>query len=365
MKNILLIFTGGTICSFPETEGGKNQSDAGRAESYLEQNYKKSSSPFSGDIVFAPRYLEQDILSENMTVGSWNNLVDILKEPDIQKDFEGVIILHGTDTLAYTSALLSFILAGFRIPVCIVSAQLNLEHPKTNGYNNFRAAVELVLNGIAPNVYAVYQNLKNKDHDPGQMLVHYGAHLTQCKNFSNNFHSCDEMEISDISNAKLKGKPFETNARYIDKISHVAEGVLLIRPYTNMAYINFNLKGVSAIVHGTYHAQSVCIGRAKNPKKDKNSMLEFKDVCTSDRKYSILSLLSRCKKRNIPVFLAPCNGDGFSYGTTENALFCGARAMGDITLEAAYAKVILALSLGKTVDKLNEFLKESINYEFV
>ncbi len=365
MKKILLIFTGGTICSSPGGETHKNQSNAREMGSYLELNYKQSASPFKDKVVFISKYLPQDILSENMTVDSWNHLLAILKDRELRSECEGIIILHGTDTLAYTSSLLSLVLAGLEIPVCMVSAQLDLKKPQTNGYDNFRASVELIMNGIAPNVYVVYRNLKNKDHAPGELLVHYGAHLLQCPNHSNNFHSYDEMAVPDDSNAKLSGRPFETNPLYIHKIEKLTDKVMLLQPYTNLRYANIGLQDTCAIVHGTYHSESVCIGRAQDPVTHKDKNLKLHEVLEADRPYSILTLLAACGEKNIPLFLAPCDEKNFTYGTTANALKEGAQAIPHTTLESAYAKVVLGCSLGKEGKFLKTFLGESINCEFV
>lgn len=365
MKNILLVFTGGTICSCPSNENQKNQSNAKDMSSYLEQDYKKSNSPFKDDVYFIPRFLRQDILSENMTIDSLNELLDIFRNQSLINNCVGAIILHGTDTMAYTSSLLSLALAGLDIPICMVSAQLDLKQPKTNGYINFRASVELIMNGIAPNVYVVYRNLKNKNHDHGDLLVHYGSHLLQCSNHSNNFHSYDEMTVLDLSNAKLEGKAFETNSRYIDKFKKLTDKVMLIEPYTNLRYSNIILEDTCSVVHGTYHSESVCIGRAKTPDTDKNRNLELCEVIEADRPYSILTLVENCRRKNIPLFLAPCDEKNFTYGTTANALFNGALAIPNTTLELAYAKVILGCSLGKKDSELIKFLNESINHEFI
>lgn len=365
MKKILLVFTGGTICSSPDSEGKKNQSNAKKTSSYLENDYKKSASPFKDKVDFESVYLPQDILSENMTVNSWNDLLDIFKDKSIQEKYVGVIVMHGTDTLAYTSSLLSLVLAGYKIPVCMVSAQLQLKDEKTNGYMNFRASVELIMNGIAPNVYVVYRNLANAEHEPGEFLVHYGAHLLQCKNYSNNFHSHDEMTIDDISNAKLAGRAFETDRLYIHKIERLRDDVLLLQPYSSLRYDRICLDGLKAIVHGTYHSESVCIGRAQNPETDKNKLLQLDEVAEADRPFSILSLLASCKEKGICVALSPCDETAYSYGSTANALHCGAVALANTTVETAYAKALVGCALGKNGKDLENFLKESVNDEFV
>jgi len=365
-NRILVILTGGTICSTPN-EDGKNQSDADSAKSYLISDFENSDSVFAGTVKFDIATLTQDILSENMIVTVWNELLELFRASDLFSRYAGVIVLHGTDTLAYTSSLLSMVLAGSKIPVCMVSAQLPLmktvtleengvlvksriKEQLTNGYANFRAAVELILNGIAPNVYAVYRNVCDEKHTPGAFLVHFGAHLLQCPNHSNNFHSVDEMTIPDENNAKLAGAPFQTDTFYLNQIEKLSEDVLLITPYIGLDYSRLNISGLNAIVHGTYHSDTVCVER-----KSKHG---------SYGKNSVLFLLDRCKEENIPLFLAPCDSDAYAYASTGDAIGNGAWYISNTTLETAYAKTIVGCSLNKFGKELNEFLKIEIDHEF-
>jgi len=346
MSKILVILTGGTICS-AQNENLKRQSDAEKAKNYIIADFEESDSPFSKSLHFDTVSLKEDILSENMTVRVWNELLDIFRSVDWEK-YKGIIVLHGTDTLAFTASLLSLALCGAPLPVCLVSAQLPLRTPdgeketRTNGYANFRTAAELIMNGIAPNVYAVYRNMD------GKMLLHYGAHLKQCPNYSSDFHSVTEMEIAD---SRAEGKPFGTDSHYLDKLSALKDEIMLITPYVGINYSRFNIDGLSAIVHGTYHSDTVCVER----KKDSEAYSE----------YSILSLLDCCKERDIPLFLAPCDEAAFAYDSTGDALRNGAVGIAHTTLETAYAKTLIGVSLGYKDDELIRFLKTDINGEVV
>ena len=381
-EKICVVLTGGTICSVADING-KNQSNAKKTSTRLTEYYlKESGSPFRKKVKFDIKPINLDVLSENMTASVWSDILKIFKNQINYDEYKGIIVLHGTDTLAYTSAFLSLALAGIKIPVCMVSAQLKLGEEdkngkwiacsKTNGYANFRASVELIMNGIEPNVYVVYRNEKNErngEHEEGEFLVHYGAHLLQCANSSNNFHSRDEMEILDTFNAKLKGKSFESADCLYRQVKNVKGEVLLIKPYTNLDYSAINLKGVKLIVHGTYHAESVCIGRPmkKYSKKSERDDYKLEEITKQDRPYSILYLLKKCKERDIPVFLAPCDEKNAKYQTTANACKRGAVPVGSssVTIEAIYAKAVLGCALGKTQEELKKFLLDkNVNDEF-
>lgn len=380
---IFVILTGGTICSV-QGKNGKNQSNAvdAKIKTRLENYYKESNSPFNGKVEFDYKFLKPDILSENMTANVWSDLIRIFVNDITYSNYKGIIVLHGTDTLAYTSSFLSFALAGINIPVCMVSAQLSLgkinennewePNNKTNGYANFRAAVELIMNGIESNVYVVYRNEANEHnekHESGDFLVHYGSHLLQCPNASNNFHSRDEMLILDTTNAKLKGSHWESSNCLYKLVDEIKDEVIILHPYTNLNYSAINFEGRKAIIHGTYHSESVCIGRAKEEcKPDGTDRDDYKieEITDTDKPYSILYLLAKCQMLNIPVFLTPCDKETAKYGTTANACIEGAIPIGSsvVTIEAVYAKAVLWCALRNEKPDLESFLKQSINFEF-
>ena len=341
MKKILVILTGGTICSH-ENSDGERTADAQNAKYRIISNFRKSSSPYK-DAEF-DFLMPLDILSENMTIATWNTLLDTFRENDFES-YEGIIILHGTDTLAYTSSLLSLMLTHLDIPVILVSSQLPVNYEDANGNANFRAGVELILNGISSNVYAVYRN------SDGETYVHFGSSLLQCKNHSDDFFSPCSLKITDCSNAKLEGTPFRTKNNLLKDLTELKPCVLNITPYVGINYDSFNLKNFSAVVHGTYHTQAVCVERSKKQGSFTN--------------YSILSFAERCRKEGVKLFLAPCSENAFSYESTGDALENGILPINGMTNEMAYVKTLVGCSINLEKDKLIEFINTDINGEIV
>lgn len=338
---ILVILTGGTICSV-ENEVGKRFSDAKNVR--IIEHFKSGESPYRDLVDFVPS-MPLDILSENMTIAAWNKLLDEFRTGVDWNHYKGIIVLHGTDTLAFTSAMLSIALAGVRIPVCMVSSQLPLKDEKTNGHVNFRASVELIMNGIAPNVYAVYRN------SDGQIYVHYGAHLLQCANYSEDFFSADAMRIETPDNACLIGCSTDTDVMPIMQFTRLTPCVANISPFVGINYATYDLEDIRAVVHGTYHSETVCVER-------KNGTGEYST-------HSILHLIDRCAMKNIPVFLAPCSPTAFKYESTGDALQSGAFHIEGMTAEMAYVKTLIGCAMDLTGMKLATFVNRSINGECV
>ncbi|MBQ9940602.1 MAG: asparaginase [Clostridia bacterium] len=337
MKKILVVLTGGTICSSVNPVG-KRYSDANNVK--IINHFKNGNSNFCN--AEFDSFISTDILSENMTASSWNKILSDFKKINFDL-YCGIIVLHGTDTLAYTSSLFSLLLAGCKIPVCMVSSQLPLEYKNTNGHDNFRASVELIMNGINPNVYVVY---KNSD---GEIYVHYGCHLLQCANYSNDFFSRDMKKLTNFHNCFFEGKTFETNSCLINKIDKISCDVLSIVPYVGINYSVYNLDSISAVLHGTYHSETVCA-------EQKNNSYEQTDS-------SVISLIDKCKKTDIDFFLSPCSPDSYNYESTGHVLEHGAKCINNVTFETAYAKLVIGCSMGLKGDELYRFVQKSINYE--
>lgn len=354
MRKILLFMTGGTICS-TVGDNGLNNTDAKSARSVLVEDYMKGNPARKGEVEFENLFLtENGILSENMTLDTWNLIIKTLKSVDFSR-YDGMIILHGTDTLAYTSSLMSILLCGIGIPVFMVSSNYVLSDKRANGYANFRVAADLILNGTKPNVYVPYLN------SDGKMYVHLASRIKQCEPYSCDFYSVSP-EITDTGEAKINGVTSSGGA-YINKIDKLLPGVLLVFPYVGLNYDAISLDGCTAVLHATYHSQTVCTERYTQG-----------DAFSG---YSVLSLKDRCDEKNIPLFMYACSENSFSYSSTgdlylrnggkdtkEPSKKYGFVGLYGMTLETSYAKLIVATSLNSDREKTADFMKKEINGEY-
>ena len=121
MKHILLLTTGGTIASQKTADGLVPGLD-GNA---LAQRLKV----FEGHYRFTIR----DILhldSSNIQPEEWQLIARAIFAA--KDDFDGIVITHGTDTMAYTASVLSFMLPDLPIPVVLTGSQLPIDHPLTD-----------------------------------------------------------------------------------------------------------------------------------------------------------------------------------------------------------------------------------------
>lgn len=77
--------------------------------------------------------------SADMTPKDWYRIAQAIVERDL--DFDGFVVLHGTDTMVHTASALSFLLTGLRKPVVITGSQLSLEHVRSDGREHIITAL--------------------------------------------------------------------------------------------------------------------------------------------------------------------------------------------------------------------------------
>jgi len=97
-----------------------------------------------------------NIDSSNITIHRWKILGKLILEQE--KNFDGFVIIHGTDTMAYTASALSFMLLYFPKPVVLTGSQRPLAYIRTDARNNLINAVELAAAGI-PEVCIYFGNM--------------------------------------------------------------------------------------------------------------------------------------------------------------------------------------------------------------
>ena len=97
--------------------------------------------------------------SSNMTMDDWIQIAKDIK--DSYEMFDGFVVLHGTDTLAYTASALSFMLENLGKPVIVTGSQIPSFETRSDGRDNFVGALILAGNYNIPevSVYFRYETL--------------------------------------------------------------------------------------------------------------------------------------------------------------------------------------------------------------
>jgi L-asparaginase len=148
MKNILILYTGGTI-GMQQDGGTLRPFDFGRITEYVPEikNFNCHLNHYA---------FEELIDSSNVTPAYWVKIAEAIAAHYDQHD--GFIILHGTDTMAYTASALSFMLENLGKPVLLTGSQLPLGAVRTDAKRNLITAVEIVTGDVLIPEVCIYFN---------------------------------------------------------------------------------------------------------------------------------------------------------------------------------------------------------------
>jgi len=142
-KKILLLTTGGTIASVPGGEGLEPMR-SGVMERELELLR----------IYYDITVLDVMCLdSSNITPEEWQQIARAIFEH--RHGFDGIVVSHGTDTMAYTASAVTFMLPNIDIPVVFTGSQLPLRDMLSDGPDNLRTAFAMAASG-KPGVFLAF-----------------------------------------------------------------------------------------------------------------------------------------------------------------------------------------------------------------
>lgn len=150
-KSICILSTGGTIGMQKTADGYKP------VPGFLAQAMMKIPELLNADM---PHYdiheFEKPIDSANMTLDSWHQMGQHIEK--YYNQYDGFVILHGTDTMAYTASALSFMLEHLQKPVILTGSQVPLFETRNDARENLINAVWIAGNYSIPEVGIYFNN---------------------------------------------------------------------------------------------------------------------------------------------------------------------------------------------------------------
>ena len=258
---ILFIFTGGTIGS--TCHGNVISPSENKPNAILEAYKNRYGITF--DYATEEPYTE---LSENITGEHLKRLVNCVRDY-LNKDFDGIIVTHGTDTIQYSAAALGYAIGLNSIPVCIVSANRPIENSKSNALDNLHAAIKFIEQRLGRGVFVPYRN----DNDT-VTKVHRATRLLPSRPFSDEVASMydqiyGEFNINFEYHKNSQYNEFKDNIEPLDvtKLGSSADSILFLSPYVGMQYPTLSDK-TKYVILSSYHSGTVNT-------KDKNAIQFF------------------------------------------------------------------------------------------
>jgi L-asparaginase len=286
------------------------------------------------------------ILSENLAPPAWKIMIEAIESAQ-PEHYDGVIVTHGTDTLAYTAAALSFYFHKLEKPVLLVSSDYPLDNPKGNGLANFICAVEFIRQEIATGVYVHYRNAGES------MQIHRGTRLACSFQLSGDFFSVQKENYGQFDNGRFRLQKYGDNSlknapsEDLTLKPEFSSRILMIKPYPGLDYNHFQLDGADAVLHDLYHSGTACASGQWG------------------ENYSMLVFLKRCRRKGIAVYLAPAINSENAYQSTRELIEHGAKIIWNTSIEAAYVKLMLAYGNFSEPAAISRFLETDIAGEHI
>lgn len=331
-KRVCIIYTGGTIGMIPSETGyiPNPQSFLGALEAIQDLRH-----PDIADwelVEFSPLLDSSDI-----TVKEWNKIGAAIA--DRYDDFDGFVILHGTDTMAYSASALSFMLENLDKPVVFTGAQIPLCELRSDGRSNIVNSVVIAASGQIHEV-CLYFN--------GKLLRGNRSTKKSCDLFEA-FESPNAPPLADVGIAihynSAVLRPPCTGTMRLQKFAELPIGVLKVFPGIQFelfeSIMTDKLKGV---VLETF-------GSGNIPSYD-NALLPI--IEKAYRSGTILTVCSQCMQGTVSLG---------AYATSKALQNIGAVNGKDMTTEAAVAKLYYLFSCQLSKEEIKEKMSQNLRGE--
>ena len=233
MKKILLIATGGTIASTASENGLSPSLSSGVLLDYV---------PEIKEFCIADAIQIFNIDSTNITPNHWVKLAQTIH--DYYERYDGFVICHGTDTMAYTAAALSYMIQHSPKPIVLTGSQKPIDKEDTDARINLRDSFLYAAADFAADVVIVFQ---------GKVIAGTRAKKLRTKSY-NAFESMDFPVLANIRDGRIipyiKTAKAETAEFFFDLNPKV--GILTLTPGVKAELLDMYFRLNDAVILSGY-----------------------------------------------------------------------------------------------------------------
>jgi glutamyl-tRNA(Gln) amidotransferase subunit D len=338
LPHVVIMSTGGTIASRVDYRTGAVRSAISASDLY-------GVVPELADVARVDTEIVFSLYSENITQKHWTELAQTVAKR-IEAGVDGVVIAHGTDTMAYTSAALSFALQNLPVPVIVVGAQRSSDRPSSDAATNLIGAVKAA--GEAP--FAEVGLAMHETASDIAIVVHRGTKVRKSHTSRRaTFKSINGFPIAKVKDLQVTMETDQYQRRDSKKKlvlkPNFSEKVALVKFYPGLDpaiidyYVEKGIKGILLEGSGLGHVSKFCFDAIKN----------------AVAKGVVVALASQCIWGRVNMNV---------YDTGRDLLSFGVVPVDDMFSETGLVKLMWVLGQTDDVEEAKKLLKTNIAGEF-
>ena len=272
--------------------------------------------------------------SSDMTVRDWNEIASVIYSN--YADYDGFVVLHGTDTMAYTAAALSFILDGLNKPVVLTGSQIPLAELRSDGRDNLVTSVLIAADGVVREVCLYFSGKLLRGNRATKMSADQLVAFD-----SPNYPHLAEVGIDIRYNRAVIRKPDAAQLVY-RPMSNVPIGVIKVFPGIQFGlFESIMTDKLSGVVLETFGAGNIPSGGGE--------LIPI--IRRAFSAGSVVTVCSQCPSGTVSLG---------AYKTSSALKEAGAVSGRDMTTEAAVAKLYHLFSLGLSKSEIKRKMEENI-----
>ncbi|MFZ7138802.1 MAG: Glu-tRNA(Gln) amidotransferase subunit GatD [archaeon] len=338
LPRIAIVSTGGTIASRVDYRTGGVRAAMSASELY-------SVVPELSELAVIETEILYSIFSENITSEHWIGTAKAVAK-HIKNGVDGVVVAHGTDTLGYSAAALSFALQDLPVPVIMVASQRSADRPSSDAATNLIGAVKAAVSApFAEVVIAMHETVSDTS-----IVFHRGTKARKCHTSRRDtFKSVNALPIARLVDGKLDMLTKKYRKRDVSRKlkldTNFDDKVALVKAYPDVNpeiidwYVNKGYRGIILEGTGLGHVGDYLFSAIKNAVE--------KDV--------VVCMTSQCLWGRLNMNV---------YDQGRDLLALGVVSMDDILPETAYVKLRWVLGQTKDTEEAKKLLKINYSYEY-